>query len=65
MATVQVSWWHTEHFTASIEVDDDFDIEADDADEKLEEIICNMSGDLLADHFVGCTEREITEKEMV
>jgi hypothetical protein len=63
--TIKVSWWHTEHFEAEIEMDDDFDIDADDADDQLEEKICELDQDELSEAFEGCTDREITEKEVV
>lgn len=60
---VKISWWHTETFTATVTVDDDFDINADDADEQLEELICQMDDEEMNAAFTGCAEREITEKE--
>lgn len=62
---VEISWWHTEHFTATVEVDDDFELENLDADEVLEGIICNMAETQLSRAFTGCTEREITSKKEV
>lgn len=62
--TVRVSWYTTEHFTADIEVDEDFDLAGDDAEEILEDIICN--GDFessLSAAFTGTTDRQIIEKE--
>ena len=62
---VEVSWWHTETFTALIPVPDDFDLEADDVDEQLEALICLMDDEEMNAAFTACTEREITEKEEV
>ena len=57
---ITISWFHTETFTATITVEEDFDIEAEDADEELDEVICGMSNEELSAAFTGCTEREIT-----
>lgn len=62
---VEISWWHTETFTATVEVDDDFELENLDADEVLDGIICNMDQAELSRAFTGCTEREITSKKEV
>jgi len=62
--TVNVSWYHTEHFRADLEVPGDFDINADDADDKLEQIIIGLEQDALGQAFDGCTDRQITHKEM-
>lgn len=60
---VTISWFHTETFTATVTVEEDFDLEAEDADEELDEIICGMSTEELSAAFTGCTEREITSKK--
>lgn len=62
---VEIDWFHTETFTATVEVPDDFDPGADDADEVLEEIVCDMGQDELSLAFTGCTERTITSKKEV
>lgn len=64
MTLVNVSWYHTEEFSGTIEMPDDFDIEADDADEEIKEVIANMDQEELTGYFDGCTAREITEKEV-
>lgn len=61
---VHVRWFHTEEFSGTIEMPDDFDPESDDADEQLKEVIANMDNDEQTEYFDGCTEREITEKEV-
>jgi hypothetical protein len=62
---IEIDWFHTETFTATVEVDDDFDLAADDADEVLEEIITGMDQPELSAAFTGCLEREITGKKEV
>ena len=62
---VEISWFATETFTATVEVDEDFDPEAEDADEYLDEIICDMDQEELTAAFQDCTEREITNKKEV
>lgn len=62
---IQIEWFHTEAFKATVEVEDDFDLGADDADEVLDELICNMDQAELTDAFDGCPEREITFKREV
>lgn len=64
MPEVRVKWFHTEEFEAVLEVDDDFDIDADDAEEQLLDLIANMDNEDLTEAFEGCTNREITDKEM-
>jgi hypothetical protein len=59
---VEIEWFHTECFKATVAVEDDFDLTADNADEVLDEIICNMDQPELSAAFDGCTERAITFK---
>ncbi|UOK18418.1 hypothetical protein SEA_BRUHMOMENT_102 [Arthrobacter phage BruhMoment] len=61
---VTVSWYQTEHYTDTIEVPADFDLEADDADQRLEELICELSSEEMDKAFTGTTDRQITDKEM-
>ena len=62
---IEIEWYHTETFTATVEVEDDFDLNGEDADEDLEEIICNFSRPEEASAFTGCTDRQITRKKEV
>ena len=63
--SIEISWFHTETFTATVEVGEDFELENLDTDEVLEGIICNMAETQLSRAFTGCTEREITSKKEV
>lgn len=60
--TVRVSWYTTEHFTADVEVPEDFDLEADDAEERLQELIVDHESPI-SDCYTGTTDRQIIEKE--
>ena len=62
---IEVSWFHTEAFTATVTVDDDFDINADDVDEVLDGSICDLDQPELSAAFTGCLERQITHKQEV
>lgn len=61
---VRVSWQTTESFSADIEVDVDFDLNGENAEEDLLDLICN--GDYesaTSDAFDACIDRSITDKE--
>lgn len=60
---VEISWYATEAFTATVEVDEDFDLEGEDANAYLDEIICDMDERELSAAFQACTDREITSKK--
>jgi len=60
---VRVSWYETTHYSYDIEVPLDFDVEADDADEILEQRICELDTADLDGAYTGTTERQITEKQ--
>jgi hypothetical protein len=61
--TVLVSWYETTHYTDTFEVPADFDLNGDDAEEQLEEQICDMSSEQMDKAFNGTTDRQITDKE--
>lgn len=73
MTAFRVKWYHTEEFECDIELDDDEVAEAREFDEKdgvdamleekLMDIIVDMTQEQLSLAFQGCTDREITEKE--
>lgn len=65
MKEIEISWYRGEEFSATVEVDDDFDLDDDDADEKLLDIVNNMTELEIMDAYDGCPDLNITEKEVV
>ncbi|QWY81383.1 hypothetical protein SEA_RIZWANA_86 [Arthrobacter phage Rizwana] len=61
---VVVHWYRTEEYSATFKMPDDFDLNADDADEDLLDQIGNLEGQELIDAYDACTELEITYKEV-
>ena len=65
MKEIEISWYRGEEFSATVEVDDDFDPEGDEADEALLEIVNNMTELEIMDAYDGCPDLEIRSKEWV
>ena len=61
--SVTVSWYETTHYSAELDVPEDFDLGADDADQRLEELICDLASEQMDKAFNGTTDRQITHKE--
>lgn len=62
--SVLVTWYQTEQYTAQVEVDDDFDLEEDGVDERLMDLINDLSSEQMDRASVGVTDKAITDKEM-
>jgi hypothetical protein len=61
---VRLEWFRTETFSAEVEVVD-YDPDADDMEERLEDIIHNLDRSDEAAAFEGCSEFEITRKKVI
>lgn len=61
--TAVVTWYETTYYTAELDVPLDFDLNGDDAEEKLEELICDLPSEQMDKAFTGTTDRQITDKE--